>query len=188
MVTSTQYILPEAVMNVITLQQAKKQLRIEETFTDEDELIQSYIDTAVEASEQYMNAHIYKKQMVITCDAFQKTLVFEAYPLRSVASIQYYKTGEETKTTLPVTEYYTTNQNLKQYVLNIKNIPADVADRYDAVTITLEIGYESATKVPMPIKQAIKLQVSDMYERREDRSETITTAAQGLMRAYRKYS
>lgn len=188
MVTKVEYILPDPLNDIVTLAQARKQLRLESDFTDEDDLIQTYIDAAVEASEQYMNAHLYKKDMVITLDAFQKSLVFEAYPLRSVTSVEYYKTGEESLTTLETTDWYLTTQNIKQNILNIKNIPTDVAERFDAVEITLAIGYNSASKVPAPIKQAIKLQISDMYERREDRKETITTAAQSLMRAYRKYT
>lgn len=183
--THVQIIKPDPANDIVTLAKAKKQLRVDSSFIEEDDLIQDYIDAAVEASEQYIGGHLYKKDMVINLSAFQSSVIFEAYPLREVTSVKYWK--DDVQVEMPVTDYYHTNQNIKQSRLSFKN-HLQFDDRYDAVEITIGIGYASASKVPAPIKQAILLQVSDMYERREDRAGVILTAAQALMRPYRKYT
>ncbi len=57
----------------------------------------------------------------------------------------------------------------------------------DAVLVTINQGWVAA-EVPKPLIQAMKLYVSDMYERREDRGEIgHNSAATALMRPYRKF-
>lgn len=170
---------------ILTLAKAKKQLRLEDDFTDEDDLIQAYIDAAVEHAENYIACHIYEKTMTIKMSAFQNSVIFEAYPFIDITSVKYYV--DDVETTMPSTNYYVTSQNIKQSVLTFKTLPAQTDERFDAVEIIIKVGF-SKTVIPKPIIQAIKLMISDMYERREDRPETITTAAQSLMRAYRKYT
>lgn len=183
MITSTSKILPETPNVIVTLAKAKLQLRIDALFTTEDDLIQDYINAAIATSEQYLNADIISKTLVIKLDGFQSKLAFDTYPVREITSVKYFVDNVET--TMPATDYYITLDN-KQSTLIFKEQPT-TDERFDAVTITATIGFESAAHVPHPIKQAILLQISDMYERREDRPEMITTAAQALMRPYRKY-
>lgn len=183
-------ITPEApeVSSVITLTKAKQQLRIESAFTDEDELIQDYIDAAIVAAENYCSVHLYPKVAEIKANKLE-TFVLDAYPVNSITSVQYYKKGETTLTTLLPENYSLLSYNKKLVTLKFKDIPDDVdTDRDDAVTITVSIGFATKTAVPKPIQQAIKLLISDMYDRREDRPEVNTTVAQHLMRPYRKYS
>jgi hypothetical protein len=62
----------------------------------------------------------------------------------------------------------------------------ELANRFDAVTITVKVGFVSG-KVPKPIQQAILLKIADMYERRDDRAEVISTTSQALLRPYKKF-
>lgn len=185
MVTDVSIQMAIPVSNIMPLEKAKKQLRLEADFTDEDDLIQDYVLAAIEQAEAYINGHINAKTMVITLDAFQPNVIFEAYPVRNIKSVTYWQDDEQK--TMPTTDYYTTRQNIKQSKLWFKEQP-NTDKRPDAVAITLSVGYETANEVPQSIKQAILLMVSDMYERREDRAETITTAAQAKMRPFRKYT
>lgn len=173
---------------VITLAKAKKQLRVEASFEDEDELIQDYIAAAITAAENYCSIHLYAKTATIIANKLE-TFVIDMYPINSVTSVKYYKKGETELTTLSDTNYTLIQYNKKLVTLKFKDIPDDVdTDREDAVEIILNIGFASASKVPTPIQQAVKLMISDMYDRREDRPEINTTVAQHLMRPYRKYS
>lgn len=185
MITTITKVLPETPNVIVTLAKAKLQLRIDALFTDEDALIQDYIDAAIASSEAYINGDIIEKTLVITLDAFQDNFVFDSYPIQSITSVKYYL--NDAQLTMPTADYHLNVQHQKQSVLVFNEQP-NTDDRPDAVTITAVIGFTDATQVPHPIKQAILLQVSDMYERREDRPEMITTAAQALMRPYRKYS
>ena len=185
MITTITKVLPETPNVIVTLLKAKKQLRIDALFTDEDDLIQDYIHSAVEGAEVYINGDLISKTMVITLDAFQEKIVFESYPIRSITTVKYYLNS--TQVTMPSDDYYLNVISSKESVLVFKDQP-NTDERFNAVEITAVIGFEDATKVPYRIKQAILLEVSDMYERRENRPEMITTAAQALMRPYRKYT
>lgn len=173
----------DGTLAVVTLAQAKKQLRIEDDFTDEDELIQSYIDAAVELSEKFIGGHILPKVMTIKADAFQNPLVFEAFPLKEVTSIKYFD-ADDVEQTLDPSEYVLTKDSEKVFRIRFKNTLPSTFSRYDAVTYEIKVGMVT---VPTPIKQAVKLQISDMYERREDRVEVVRTASASLLRLYKKY-
>lgn len=189
MLTNISYSPDEPTANaVLTLAKAKKQLRLESAFTEEDDLIQDYIDASVIAAENYCSVHLYAKTATITANKIE-TFVLDAYPVNSVTSVKYYKKGDTELTTVDPANYTLLQYNKKLVTLKFKNIPEDVdTDRDDAVEIIITVGFASASKVPKPIVQAVQLMISDMYERREDRPEINTTVAQHLMRPYRKYS
>jgi uncharacterized phiE125 gp8 family phage protein len=184
MVTDVKF---EAVPNVVivTLAKAKKQLRLEPLYVEEDDLIQDYIDAAIGASEGYIGGHILEKSMVVKLDAFCNPFVFEAFPIQSIESIKYFPLDGTDEVTMPETNYSLTSVNPKVSKISYKTVPQTI-ERYDAVTISVKVGIESA-KVPKPITQAILLQVADMYERREDRGEVILSAATSLLRPYKKF-
>lgn len=185
MLTDVQTV-PEEGTVIVTLEKAKKHLRIEEDYTEEDEIIQGCIDGAVEASENYLNGSISKKKMVITMDRFDSPLVFEAFPLRGVESVKYFTPDSETEAEMEVALYRLTNQTSKVYQLRFLSETPQTAKRFDAVTVEIKVGFETG-KVPNPIISAILLQIGDLYERREDRGEIgYNAAAANLLRPYRK--
>lgn len=171
-------------LEVVTLAQAKKQLRIESALTDEDDLIQSYIDAAVVNCQNFIGGHIIPGDMVISYDKFESPVVFEAFPLKTITSVKYF--AEDVETTLDATKYSLTKQSEKVFKLRFKEDTPSTDERFDAVTITVACGFPSNT-IPKPIIQAIKLQIADMYEIREDRKEMLSTAAMSLLRPYKKY-
>jgi uncharacterized phiE125 gp8 family phage protein len=171
-------------LEVVTLEQAKKQLRIESSFTDEDDLIQSYIDAAVANCENYIGGHIIPGDLMLTYDKFDSPVVFEAFPLKTIDSVKYYEDNAEV--TLAPEKYALTKQSEKVYKLRFKeNLPI-TDERFDAVKITVACGFTGNT-IPKPIVQAIKLQIADMYEYREDRTAILSTAAMSLLRPYKKF-
>lgn len=182
MVTNVQYTMLPTV--TVTLAQAKKHLRIEELFTDEDELIQAYIDAAIENCENFTGGSIINKTMVMTIDGFDSPLIFEAFPLREVTTVEYLDKDTNAVVVLAAEKYRLTTQNAKCFSLRFLHDLPEIAENIEAVTVTVDLGYET---IPKPIIQAIKLQIADMYERREDRSESITTASAALLRPYKKY-
>ena len=182
MVINAQF-TPET-LAVVTLAQAKKQLRIEAAFTDEDELIQSYIDAAVVNCENFIGGHIIPGDLVISYDKFESPVVFEAFPLKTITSVKYF--AADVETTLAPEKYSLTKQSEKVFKLRFKEDTPSTDKRFDAVTITIACGF-AENAIPKPIIQAIKLQIADMYEIREDRKELLSTAAMSLLRPYKKY-
>lgn len=170
---------------IVTLVMAKKQLRIEETFTDEDDLIQGYIDAAVQMSEDYTGGHIVEKNMILKMDAFDNPLVFEAFPVQAVESVSYFPADGSGVQEMVSSNYDLMSLNPKVSKISFKTTPS-IAERFDAVTVTVKVGMV-VEEIRQPIIQAILLQISDMYERREDRTEVILSAATALLRPYKKF-
>lgn len=183
MVTDVQ-ITPGTATEVVTLAKAKKHLRLEASFTEEDDLIQDYIDTAVTGAENYIGGHITEKNMVIKMTGFDNPLVFEAFPVKSVESVKYFEPDNETEVTMPDTDYALNAESQKRFALRFKNTLPTVQDRPDAVTVTIVLGM---TTIDKPIVSAVLLMLADLYERREDRTEVLSTASMSLLRAYKKF-
>jgi hypothetical protein len=106
--------------------------------------------------------------------------------MQSITTVKYYPADGSAEVTMSNTLYKLTKLNDKVYSLRFVNDTPEVADRFDAVTITIVVGF-LVNKTPKPILQAILLQVADMYERREDRSEVFGTTAMALLRPYKRY-
>lgn len=171
-------------LSVLTVAQAKKQLNIEDGFNDHNDLIQSYIDAGVESCENYIGGYIIPGALVLSYSKFEKEFIFEAFPLKSITSVKYYKDGSQL--TLSAINYALTKTNNKTFCLRIKSDLPQTDERHDAVEITVSVGFEG-NKIPKTIVQAIKLQVANMYEVREDRKEVVSTSAMNLLRPYKKF-
>jgi uncharacterized phiE125 gp8 family phage protein len=185
MITDIQ-ITTVASVNVVTLEKAKKHLRVDLDCGggDEDDLIQDYIDAAVTHAENYIGAHISDKEIVIKMTGFDNPLVFEASPIQSVTSVKYFEEGDEAEKTMDAENYDLTAETSKRFAIRFKGDLPNVQDRFDAVTVTISVGMATIDKA---IAQAVLLMVADMYERREDRAEVLSTAAMSLLRSYKKF-
>jgi len=184
MVTDVQFEPGEA--EIVSLARAKKHLKIEPSFTEEDDLIEGYISAAIEASENFIGGHILEKDMTIKMNAFDSPLVFEAFPLQSVTAVKYYPLGSEVLTEMLPAKYSLTTVGPKVFTLRFKESVPQTAERFDAVTVIVKVGNASG-KTPKTISHAILLQVGDMNERREDRTAVMSTAAMALLRPHKKY-
>ena len=173
--------------SVLTLEKAKKQLRIDADNTDEDDLILSYIDAAQGACENFINRSIAERNFVMLCNEFSTPITFERnYENDAIAKIEYYAPGQTELSTLDPSQYFLRASNTVE-CLDIKFLSLPETDeRDDAVVITIEQGF-AAAKCPKPILQAINLRLSDFFERREDREQGNNPASNNLLRAYRKY-
>jgi uncharacterized phiE125 gp8 family phage protein len=171
-------------VDVVTLAKAKKHLRVDADFTDEDDLIQDYIDAAVTQAENYIGGHVTDKNIVFKMTGFDNPLVFEAFPVKAVTSVKYFEQGTEAEKTMDAENYTLTAETSKRFAIRFKGDLPSVQDRFDAVTVTINVGMETIDK---PIAQAVLLMVADMYERREDRAEVFSTTAMSLLRSYKKF-
>ncbi|MBF05022.1 MAG: hypothetical protein CMP76_17230 [Flavobacterium sp.] len=183
MVTDVQ-ITNETAVDVLALVKAKKHLRVDSSFTDEDDLIQDYIDAAVINAENYIGGHIQPKIMVFKMDQFDNPLTFEAFPLKEVVSVKYYENGNDTQLTMDSGDYQLTKLNSKVFSIHFKGDLPSIQERFDAVEVSVKVGMVTIEK---PIVQAVQLMVSDMYERREDRIEVISSQSMSLLRPYKKF-
>jgi uncharacterized phiE125 gp8 family phage protein len=175
---------PVEQQDVVSFVKVKKHLRVDFDFKEEDEIIDSYIDAAIAVAEDFIGGHIVEKTIKIEMNQFDSPLVFEAFPVKEITSVKYYEASVEEEKTLLAAEYKLTSETFKRFVLRFKNELPTTETRDDAVSVTIKVGMEA---VPKPIVQAVLLMVADMYERREDRVETISTTSAALLRPYKKY-
>jgi uncharacterized phiE125 gp8 family phage protein len=169
---------------VLTLAKVKKHLRIEADIDDENDLIEDYIAAAVAQAENYIGGHVTDKNIVIKMTGFDNPLVFEAFPVKAVTHVKYFEEGNEEQRTMVIDKYNLTAESSKRFAIRFKGDLPNVQDRFDAVTVTINVGMATIEK---PIAQAVLLMVADMYERREDRVEVLSTAAMSLLRPYKKF-
>lgn len=176
-----------ATTSLVTLVKAKKQLRVDASITDEDDVIQDCIDAAQAACEDYINRGIAQQDFVMQLSAFEPLVTFERnYENDSITNIEYYAHGETTLTTLAEDQYQLRKSNIIE-CFDIKFLSMPETDkRDDAVIVTIAQGFTLA-QCPKPILQAINLRLSDFYERREDREQGNSPASNNLLRKYRKY-
>jgi uncharacterized phiE125 gp8 family phage protein len=187
MVTNMKYLpleTPDALF--LTLAQAKAQLKIEESFDVDNDLINDCIATAQAECENYAGISFARRLFVMEASNFDTIIFQQNYVNDTIQKIEYYDEANELQT-LPEANYKFKNSiNAGCFEIIFSNTPK-VYDRVDAVIVTVNQGWAVAA-VPTPVKQAIKLYVSDYYERREDRGGiTENTRAHSLLRPYRRY-
>jgi uncharacterized phiE125 gp8 family phage protein len=175
----------------VTLAKAKKQLRLEADFTDEDDLITDYIEAATIAAEDYLNKKLFKGVLTFESSSFTNPFVFtQSDESDTVASVKYYaKDGDgETLTEIASTEYkLRKSSSVGAKEIKFTSTLPEIEKRDDGVIIKINQGYAVAD-LPKPIYQAILLMVTSMFEKREDIGEIGNNqASRNLLRPYRNF-
>lgn len=174
-------IIKEETGDVVALDLIKKHLRIEPDYTDDDELIKVYAESAIDQVESFTERPLALQRTVYTSNKFED-FVFERKALNDeIEKIEYQETAESEVTELPATSYTVVQQGTEHFKVTFKNKPTAVK-----VQIFIKQGYESGT-LPKVIKQAIFLLVTDAYERRENNAAVINSKAKNLLQPYRKW-
>lgn len=173
---------------LVTLAKVKKQLKIEASFTEEDDLIQDYINAAVAAAEDYTGRTLNPGVKTFELDSLSAAFEFvQSAENDTVKSIKYWAPDATELATMETNNY----KLRKSSTINCKEIKfetyPETAERDDAVIIEIQQGYTAET-FPKPIYQAIMLMVTSMFERREDIGEIGNNSqSRSLMRPYRNY-
>jgi uncharacterized phiE125 gp8 family phage protein len=165
----------------VTLAEAKSQSRVEASFVTDDALITLLIAVATRRCEQEIGRSLMKQTRETVLDApFPSALQLRWLPVLVIESIKYLDLAA-VETTLVSTEYSSDDlvdiERNAFYVFPAfgKQWPSGVLDAPNAIRARYRAGYsDSATEavqqaaVPEPIKQWILIQVSTMYEHREE--------------------
>ena len=183
-IVEQEYASPE----IISLATMRKQLELEEDFTEDDALISSYILAAINQAENYINSEIAEKKFTITSLSFDGILNFKKQKLQSVDSISYKDVDGNSQTIEAGNYSMQTVDRFENSIVFNEDYQFPVVKKYDqsAVTLNITVGYPSG-KVPTVIKQAIILIVAHFYEHRVDSVKEKCTAAEMLLQPYRRY-
>lgn len=177
----------------VTLAAAKAFLNVDHS--DDDALIQALVNAAVEELDGYsgtLGRALVTQTWRQELPCFQRRMRLALVPFQSVTSIAY-QDSDDVQQTASALLYDAFEDHLGGYV-ELKPTASwpSTYPRPDAVTVTYTVGYGTAAEVPEPIKTAIKLAVSDLYDRRVAYSEAGQIFAnpiyQQLLAPYRHWS
>ena len=196
--------LPEPTYEPITLEQARKQCKVD-AFGDppthpDDDLIEIYISAAREWAELDTGCSLAQRQLPMAIDAFPTNgdgIPLPVAPVLSILSITYLNTlGIEVE--VPNVDYELDIFASPREIVLTPNSewPSDVGDFNNPIRITYMTGYsspeESPQDAPMPrsVKAAILLVVGHLYDHRNENVEvalqTIPMGAKAFLDVVRR--
>lgn len=170
----------------ITLSEAKDHLK---AFDHEDDLIQSYLDAAIGAAEDYLGSFILHRDVVIQSSEL------------AIITPVYHGPVIDGDFTVSVTPQTGADQDISSDFELINPWGRDASFVYQgdglsyplksnsskAVRISYKAGVKTAGDLPDQFKTAILLILSDFYEYRSDRAAINNTRAMALLRPHRVY-
>jgi len=156
----------------ITLQELKDFARIDGT--DEDTLLNSFIESARRACENYLGRALIEQTITMKMDLWPSMIIeLPRPPLISITAVETLSESD-VATAYTSTNYYTiTTSEPGSLVIKMGlSIPENTARDYGGFQIRFKAGYGSSrTDVPSAIRDGIKLWATDIYENRFVREE-----------------
>ena len=154
--------------DVLTVADAKLHMRVD--FEDDDDLIESYIATAIQnidGRDGWLGRALVAQSWELRLSEFSGSVIpIPLPPLIAITHIKYYDTSNVLQT-LSTDVYEVTGVGgfgkARVHLKDGQQWP-QTAKRAEPITITFSAGYDP---VPAPILTAIKRQVAAMYENRE---------------------
>lgn len=161
----------------IELAEAKRQLRVEESVTVEDDLIGALIRLARRAAERHTGRAILTQTWRLKLDAFPcgGPLIIPFPPLQTLSSISYVDTNGDTQTWSSA--LYQTAIPSGPHASYARVTPAYqqiwpiARSQMEAVTVQFVAGWTSPELVPEEILQGMKVALSYWWAKRGDGSQ-----------------
>tara|TARA_Y100000310_G_scaffold318172_1_gene371904 strand:- start:47 stop:640 length:594 start_codon:yes stop_codon:yes gene_type:complete len=155
----------------VSVDDCKLDLRIESSFTLDDDLILSYINASSKLASEITGRKLISETIKYSIESAESnggvTLPFN--PVSSVTEIQYFDTDNVSQA-LDVNDFYLYNFDDKSVLCPKEGIVwPTVNDRRDAINITFVAGYGlNSSDIPVTITRAIRLLVTHYYENRNN--------------------
>lgn len=155
--------------------------------TDEDSLLNSFIESARRACENYLGRTLIEQTITLKMDYWPDTQIeLPRPPLISITAVETLDESD-VATVYSSSNYYTIIQDdcsllcIKQGV----SVPENTARDYGGFQIRYKAGYGStANSVPSAIREALKFWATSMYENRTV-SDTPPADAEMMLYSYR---
>lgn len=149
----------------VTLQEAKDHLRI--SGSSEDTLITNLIYAARVQVENYLNRALITQTWDVFYDEWKNEMLLPYPPVQSVTSVKYYDLNC-VQQTLSASNYWAVTQAdpgsiVRKYETSWPELQYG---RPSAIVVRIVAGYGDADVIPEPIKHAIKILLTDLYENR----------------------
>lgn len=168
----------------VSLTEAKDQCRVDDQSTLDDTFLNNAIITAREYYEQVTDRFLMPRTVEVALKNFPSIRQIELAGaiVRSITSVKYYDSDNALQT-LDSSKYYLFDYfSPNSVVLDSAEAWPDTYERENAVIITYEGGYATASDVPQKSKTAILMMVAELFTNRE--SSSVTGTVSTLTRAY----
>lgn len=169
----------------ITLQELKDFARIDGT--DEDTLLNSFIESARRACENYLGRALIEQTITMKMDLWPRIIIeLPRPPLISITAVETLDESDVATVYASSNYFIITTSEPGSLVIKIgASMPNNTARNYGGYQIRYKAGYGSSkTDVPSAIRDGIKLWATDIYENRFVRDEP-PPEAMSLLYPYR---
>jgi hypothetical protein len=177
-------------LQIVSLSMAKKQLKVDADFTEDDDLIDAYSQAAQELAEHFVGFNIAEASTEIMASSFSSFIFEEKSANVAISKIEYLTPvdGEDYQE-LDVEKYAlkksTTVSN--HYEVSFKDdLPALNEEILEKVKVTITYGQE-VSDVPKIVSQAIKVCITQFYDKRENSLEVANNVFHRLLSPLRKF-
>lgn len=186
----------------VSLSEAKEQLRVD--YSDEDGRLGGMIAAATAWAQEWTGRTFMAATWVHTRAGFADWMELPRGPVSAVTSVTYIDSvlylsdpgGTTVRTssgyykvlTLDAAEYYTSLDGpIGAVGLNIDGSWPSTLSRADAVRVAFTSGYSTQAEVPAPVREAILLLVTYLFENRGAQSAEMPVAVRALLQPYKIY-
>ena len=146
----------------VTLTEAKEQLRIEDSFTIDDDYINALISTARDRCESYCNQFFTETDVSILYDGQMPSQVSFPYPGLTITAITYTDSDLASQTLAP-----------SAYTVDEVNQIIYITDPESSINYQIEATTSAPVQI-VGVQHAIKIILTDLYELR---TETVVGAS-----------
>ena len=170
-------VVKESIGDLVSLSLVKKNLRVEDDFNEEDDLIELYVDGAYDQVEKFIERPIRLQTTVFTLNAGEYLNVEKEGENDCISKVEYQPENESEYVEAPDSTYD---------VIEDRNSLSIVCKQNVSYRVSITSGYDEGT-LPSAIKQAILLLVVESYDRRENAPAYVNTKAKSILNPYRKW-
>jgi uncharacterized phiE125 gp8 family phage protein len=163
-------------IGAVSIDDARKQLRIDPDDTSQDVIILELVQTATSEVEKFTGLQLMQADYTIFARSFSKRLAVPVYPLLGITSIAYYNEAGDL-ITLDPSNYMVEIIN-GEGVIRFSNVDEIVLnqDRAYPLTINAKVGHgaigantaQQYAAIPTLARRSIMAKITSWYDKRED--------------------
>ncbi len=173
----------------VSLAEAKAQVRVQASNTDEDTLITRLISAATRHIERSLDLSLMERTYRLTLDAFTDAIELPRGPVSAVNSVKYFD-AEGVEQTVSDDDYTTDLTSIRNWVvLNSGSSWPATLNAVNAVSVEYVAGFDTLPTEYDDLRHAILLLIGHWYLAREavsaDAMKEVPLAVDALMQAYR---
>lgn len=175
-------VIVEENVELVSMELAKKQLRLDADDNEEDMLVDIAIASAITQAENYTARKLRKGLCKIQLYSTESIVVERLSLNDKILKVEILEENVDSFA-LPVSSFSQTKRGPEHYEVSFKEVELLPGQ---SLNVEIEFGFD-ADSLPKDITSAMLLLIGDAYERREDRGQSNDTAVKNLLRPYRKW-